>query len=72
MDAGARGGEAGEVSATLEVRVKRLTADAALLVYEGEEEWVALSLIDTDDVLREGEDAEVTIRSWKLREIGWE
>ena len=60
------------MSATLEVRVKRLTADAALLVYEGEEEWVALSLIDTDDVLREGEDAEVTIRSWKLREIGWE
>ena len=60
------------MSATLEVRVKRLTADAALLVYEGEEEWVALSLIDTDDVLREGEDAEVTIRSWKLRELGWE
>ena len=60
------------MSATLEVRVKRLTADAALLVYEGEEEWVALSLIDTDDVIREGEDAEVTIRSWKLRELGWE
>ena len=60
------------MSATLEVRVKRLTADAALLVYEGEEEWVPLSLLDTDDVLREGEDAEVTIRSWKLRELGWE
>ena len=60
------------MSATLEVRVKRLSEYAALLVYEGEEEWVALSLIDTDDVLREGEDAEVTIRSWKLRELGWE
>lgn len=61
------------MAAPIYVRVKRLSEHAALLVYEGEEAWVPLSLIeddlDEDDV---GETRDVTIRSWKKKELGWD
>ena len=60
------------MSAAIECRVKRLSEYAALLVYEGEEAWVPLSLIEDAEDLEVGQDQDVTIRSWKKRELGWD
>lgn len=61
------------MAAPIEVRVKRLSEHAALLVYEGEEAWVPLSLIEDDDLDEDdvGETRDVTIRSWKKEQLGW-
>ena len=60
-----------------DVLVLKLTDKAALLEFEGEEEWVPRSaMIVEDDALDEAEgDPEMTIEvgiaNWKAEQLGW-
>ena len=61
------------MSTAIRATVVRVTPRAVLLSYEGEEVWVPLSCLDdpldSDD---EGEDADLSLATWKARELGWE